>query len=97
MQGGAGGRCSGPGDELFGVSLAAGDLGGCGVGEGFLVEPQAAAGEPEERVCPQGDEQDVRRATHCRSRLAMWVDSWARMGARAEWGVWSAESDVTNV
>ncbi len=54
------GNVAGPGDELFGVLLAGGELGGCGVGEGFLVEAQAAAGEPEERVGPQGDEQDAR-------------------------------------
>ena len=55
-EGGAAAGVAGPGDELFGVLLAAGELGGCGVGEGFLVKAQAAAGEPEERVGPEGDE-----------------------------------------
>ena len=44
---------AGPSDELFGVTLAAGELGGYGIGKGFLVEPHAATHEPQKRLGPE--------------------------------------------
>ena len=42
-----------PGDEVFGVVLAAGEFGGCYVRERFLVEAHAAAEEPVQRLSPE--------------------------------------------
>ncbi len=69
VQGGAGPRVASPGHELFGVLLAGGEFGGCGVGEGFLVEAHAAADEPVERLRPKEDQQARLTASQWRSRF----------------------------
>lgn len=48
-----------PGDERFGVLVSAAVLGGCGVGEEFLVGARTAAQEMVERVGEQHDEQQA--------------------------------------
>ncbi len=52
---------AGPGNELFGVALAAGKLGGSGIGKGFLVVPHAATDEPQKRLRPEQHDQRAAR------------------------------------